>query len=103
MQGWNVMDRHCTWKVRAEGGMARRRAWLLSALLVLGMTSAAQAAARPELSLGLRYGEGAVYGDHEDRKSTRLNSSHVKISYAVFCLKKKTQAHPSNLRRAAPT
>src|SRR5690554_6218211 len=26
----------------------------------------------------------------EDRKSTRLNSSHVRISYAVFCLKKKT-------------
>src|SRR5436305_4195893 len=25
--------------------------------------------------------------DHEDRKSTRLNSSHVRISYAVFCLK----------------
>src|SRR5690606_41102249 len=28
--------------------------------------------------------------DEIDRKSTRLNSSHVKISYAVFCLKKKT-------------
>src|SRR5690606_4382602 len=28
--------------------------------------------------------------DHVDRKSTRLNSSHVKISYAVFCLKKKS-------------
>src|SRR5690554_7662759 len=27
--------------------------------------------------------------DPEDRKSTRLNSSHVRISYAVFCLKKK--------------
>src|SRR5690606_41466786 len=27
---------------------------------------------------------------HQDRKSTRLNSSHVKISYAVFCSKKKT-------------
>src|SRR3712207_9390041 len=27
---------------------------------------------------------------HEDRKSTRLNSSHANISYAVFCLKKKT-------------
>src|SRR5699024_11845244 len=27
-----------------------------------------------------------------DRKSTRLNSSHVSISYAVFCLKKKTQS-----------
>src|SRR5436305_10065535 len=33
-----------------------------------------------------------VQGDlpeHPDRKSTRLNSSHVRISYAVFCLKKK--------------
>src|SRR5690606_41838053 len=28
-------------------------------------------------------------GSELDRKSTRLNSSHVKISYAVFCLKKK--------------
>src|SRR6266699_4655044 len=28
-----------------------------------------------------------------DRKSTRLNSSHVRISYAVFCLTKKTQSH----------
>src|SRR2546430_5737971 len=27
--------------------------------------------------------------DHQDRKSTRLNSSHSQISYAVFCLKKK--------------
>src|SRR3712207_8771594 len=27
---------------------------------------------------------------HQDRKSTRLNSSHANISYAVFCLKKKT-------------
>src|SRR5690554_5095408 len=32
---------------------------------------------------------GAVTGFHADRKSTRLNSSHVRISYAVFCLKKK--------------
>src|SRR5690606_40190493 len=30
-----------------------------------------------------------------DRKSTRLNSSHVKISYAVFCLKKKTTSMPA--------
>src|SRR5438874_4966711 len=29
--------------------------------------------------------------DGLDRKSTRLNSSHVEISYAVFCLKKKTR------------
>src|SRR6266511_5676449 len=38
----------------------------------------------------LRRGQAALAGDRaEDRKSTRLNSSHVKISYAVFCLKKK--------------
>src|SRR3989442_15653976 len=30
-------------------------------------------------------------GDRVDRKSTRLNSSHVRISYAVFCLKKKNK------------
>src|SRR5438874_8298896 len=30
-------------------------------------------------------------GNEQDRKSTRLNSSHVEISYAVFCLKKKSK------------
>src|SRR5690242_16863073 len=33
--------------------------------------------------------------DHGDRKSTRLNSSHMSISYAVFCLKKKKKKHNS--------
>src|SRR5690625_5964988 len=33
----------------------------------------------------------AYAGVYEDRKSTRLNSSHVAISYAVFCLKNKKQ------------
>src|SRR5690606_40761063 len=34
-----------------------------------------------------RIGEGSGGALDQDRKSTRLNSSHVKISYAVFCLK----------------
>src|SRR5690242_20957720 len=34
-----------------------------------------------------------------DRKSTRLNSSHMSISYAVFCLKKKTQSALHSRRR----
>src|SRR5690625_6647266 len=34
-----------------------------------------------------------------DRKSTRLNSSHVAISYAVFCLKKKTKKPRKNTTR----
>src|SRR5437773_5121446 len=33
-----------------------------------------------------------------DRKSTRLNSSHITISYAVFCLKKKTEHEPADAR-----
>src|SRR2546430_3973529 len=33
---------------------------------------------------------GVNQGNNPDRKSTRLNSSHSQISYAVFCLKKKT-------------
>src|SRR5690606_40877723 len=45
---------------------------------------------------GLTCIEADVRGRHKgipgDRKSTRLNSSHVKISYAVFCLKKKKKA-----------
>ena len=36
-----------------------------------------------------RYPPGTRLTSHGDRKSTRLNSSHVRISYAVFCLKKK--------------
>src|SRR3712207_6889976 len=38
----------------------------------------------PQLAAGVR---------GRDRKSTRLNSSHANISYAVFCLKKKKQAY----------
>src|SRR5256885_9541436 len=35
----------------------------------------------------------------QDRKSTRLNSSHLVISYAVFCLKKKNNKHYNNSHR----
>src|SRR5690554_7245169 len=41
-------------------------------------------------------GPAVVVAENQDRKSTRLNSSHVRISYAVFCLKKKK----SHTRRA---
>src|SRR5438552_8537770 len=36
-------------------------------------------------------------GSHQDRKSTRLNSSHQIISYAVFCLKKKKKLIKQNI------
>src|SRR5258707_5039780 len=40
-----------------------------------------------------RMEEAAARGQRLDRKSTRLNSSHANISYAVFCLKKKNNTH----------
>src|SRR3712207_7589898 len=51
-----------------------------------------------EAAVDQRQGIGAEGGQHSgDRKSTRLNSSHANISYAVFCLKKKKNQLPSIL------
>src|SRR5207302_11455355 len=41
----------------------------------------------------VRAAPSRALGRRRDRKSTRLNSSHVKISYAVFCLKKKNSLY----------
>src|SRR3712207_7412812 len=43
--------------------------------------------------VGERIAEQALQQSARDRKSTRLNSSHANISYAVFCLKKKNNTH----------
>src|SRR5437899_3469518 len=51
-------------------------------------SDALQDAAVPIAEFGTRFGV-----DDADRKSTRLNSSHLGISYAVFCLKKKSRLH----------
>src|SRR5690606_11009567 len=53
----------------------------ISLMDLTGMTIAANNFGQPNTFVGNNYAL--------DRKSTRLNSSHVKISYAVFCLKKK--------------
>src|SRR5438128_4360401 len=52
------------------------------------------------LAAGLRRFVVAVR-DGEDRKSTRLNSSHGSISYAVFCLKKKKRIEHADLESIA--
>src|SRR3712207_7544407 len=46
-------------------------------------------AVEPDGTPGEAWNSAAVVSVLEDRKSTRLNSSHANISYAVFCLKKK--------------
>src|SRR2546422_1465691 len=45
----------------------------------------------------------ALPNAHRDRKSTRLNSSHGYISYAVFCLKKKNSGTPPDSLLACPS
>src|SRR2546429_6995863 len=52
-----------------------------------------------DMSVVLKSGDNL----QRDRKSTRLNSSHGYISYAVFCLKKKKTCHPSPSRRSYPS
>src|SRR5207302_8682718 len=52
--------------------------------VTLGVVAGATVPTSQQVTVGINR-EARVHGD---RKSTRLNSSHVKISYAVFCLKK---------------
>src|SRR3989475_9271900 len=73
--------------VQLAGGNALGLGWVLLGLLV-GGTAGAVMAQRVEMT---KMPELVA-----DRKSTRLNSSHSQISYAVFCLKKKKQTGPSH-------
>src|SRR2546430_5941367 len=57
---------------------------------ILGARSAAALLAESDRGTAADLLEAAVGLLGEDRKSTRLNSSHSQISYAVFCLKKKS-------------
>src|SRR2546422_1654382 len=68
--------------------MTHRIAIALGVAVLPGAATAAQAL-RQDRPYGIR--DGLVRLREVDRKSTRLNSSHGYISYAVFCLKKKTR------------
>src|SRR5256885_5411550 len=66
----------------------------------LDMTRAAPPAIRRRalLALALLLAPSRVAAADADRKSTRLNSSHLVISYAVFCLKKKKKQLPNKFK-----
>src|SRR4051812_49746775 len=51
---------------------------------------------RSRVAIALVFPDGCSGGRIQDRKSTRLNSSHMSISYAVFCLKKKKKREHIN-------
>src|SRR3712207_7484969 len=54
-------------------------------------------AVRPRAERWDRRAVFATIEQRRDRKSTRLNSSHANISYAVFCLKKKKKKHKTTI------
>src|SRR5438034_7366232 len=61
--------------IEASGSLSHRRVWA---------------------ETGTDHPDGICLDDEGDRKSTRLNSSHTVISYAVFCLKKKKKKKDQN-------
>src|SRR5690554_7495540 len=63
--------------------------WLVKRILVRGLDSLMKTGAIDDFGLVRRLSNVVPALIITDRKSTRLNSSHVRISYAVFCLKKK--------------
>src|SRR3712207_5055640 len=73
----------------ATGILGSLIAWAIAGtgILMLAFVFQNLAIRKPELDSGVFIYAKAGFG--EDRKSTRLNSSHANISYAVFCLKKK--------------
>src|SRR5689334_23963606 len=64
-------------------------AGFLVSTLILGLALAAAALLHREALHAPFFADDFLFLDQVDRKSTRLNSSHSSISYAVFCLKKK--------------
>src|SRR3712207_2675746 len=85
---WNFPLCIAAWKVApalAAGNTVVLKPAELTPLTSLELERIALAAGLPEGVLNVVAGPGSVCGD---RKSTRLNSSHANISYAVFCLKK---------------
>ena len=72
------------------GDLDPKLTWEVSALATMQLADKAK---RAGIKQFIYASSGSVYGV-ERRKSTRLNSSHTVISYAVFCLKKKTPPPP---------
>src|SRR5688572_32258084 len=71
------------------------------ATVIFSEYGAAEGDKNPSISAAMKNITPAAptIGVTSDRKSTRLNSSHSQISYAVFCLKKKTQSTTARRRK----
>src|SRR5690349_6439722 len=103
---WAVLARHILIGVRFSVTAGRPPAATLFPYTTLFRSLDALRLPGAELlhRLGVRLvGARAGRRVRSDRKSTRLNSSHVEISYAVFCLKKKNHAGPARPEKRCPS
>src|SRR5690625_7069326 len=87
--GWLMHHRLSPRAGPAHFGNPGQRAVAAESLPVGGEGLAAHGVLQIGRQVGQRLEHVGVFKDFIDRKSTRLNSSHVAISYAVFCLTKK--------------
>src|SRR5688500_1660925 len=81
-------------------GRPRQTPELQASRMRAARTAALRALSTPTQATGTPGGIWAIESSASDRKSTRLNSSHLVISYAVFCLKKKKRRTRNRCHRA---
>src|SRR5690625_456332 len=94
---WKVMKNFIVIQIARYTPFVSMKNWLYRTFLKMevGKTTAFALMVMPDIMFPekITVGSNSIIGYNTtilDRKSTRLNSSHVAISYAVFCLKKKT-------------
>src|SRR5207248_11231060 len=97
--GYSTLSLHDALPIWLGNALAARALlWLGLLLAALAMSGplAGPLAVTPDVGLALLLLVLAMAPSGLDRKSTRLNSSHRTISYAVFCLKKKSSCYDIN-------
>src|SRR5690606_41583094 len=87
--GFSALSLHDALPISRGGGVAHLPGMFVIADQVVSQPNIIFDGGGLQNGLIVPAGALGLHVDCEDRKSTRLNSSHVKISYAVFCLKKK--------------
>src|SRR5499427_10483661 len=103
MGGWSAEREVSLRSGKACADALDRNGYRVTCIDVARDIAAVLVSLKPDVALNCLHGrpgeDGTIQGLLEDRKSTRLNSSHTVISYAVFCLKKKKKKLSPNITK----